>query len=276
MTQTIAFIGGGNMARSLIGGLATRGRSAHDIVVADPLRASLDALKSRYGVRVTNDNAAAARGASIVVLAVKPQDLHPVVNQIKTELLASRPLVLSVAAGIRATAIQRWAGGLPVVRAMPNRPALQGHGITALYATPEVDAPGRRTAEDLLATVGSTLWIGRESDMDVVTAVSGSGPAYFFLLIELLEQAATELGLPPEVSRKLATETAFGSGAMAREAAESAAVLRQQVTSKGGTTEAALHHLDSNGVRKLFIDAVAAAARRSKQLADELGGDSAA
>jgi pyrroline-5-carboxylate reductase len=274
MTQTIAFIGGGNMARALIGGLIARGRAAQSIVVADPLDAQLDALRSAYEVRVTRDNGAALRGASIVVLAVKPQELRAVVTSMREELLANRPLLISVAAGVRTSAIQRWAGGLAVVRSMPNRPALQGCGITALYATPDVDANGRRDAEQLLASVGTTLWVTRESDMDIVTAVSGSGPAYFFLLIEMLEEAAIELGLSPEISRKLATETAFGSGAMARDAKEAAAVLRQQVTSKGGTTEAALRHLDSNGVRRLFLEAVTAAARRSAQLADESGQDS--
>ena len=273
MTQTIAFIGGGNMARSLVGGLRARGIASERIVVADPLPAQLDALHASYGVRVTNDNKVAARDADIVVLAVKPQELHNVVASIAPELRSRSPLIISVAAGVRATAIQRWAGGLPVVRCMPNRPALQGCGITALYATPDVGAAQRRSAEDLLATVGSTLWLTRESDMDVVTAVSGSGPAYFFLLIELLEEAARSLGLPADVSRKLATETAFGSGAMARDAADSAAVLRQQVTSKGGTTEAALRHLEAHGVRQLFVEAVTAAARRSAQLADELGGE---
>jgi pyrroline-5-carboxylate reductase len=274
MTQTIAFIGGGNMARALIGGLTARGRASKSIVVADPIEAQLDALQAAYDVRATGDNLEAVRGASIVVLAVKPQELRAVVTSMREALLASRPLLISVAAGVRTSAIQRWAGGLPVVRAMPNRPALQGCGITALYATDDVDANGRDTAEQLLASVGATLWVTRESDMDIVTAVSGSGPAYFFLLIEMLEQAGVELGLSPEISRKLATETAFGSGAMAREAEEAAAALRAQVTSKGGTTEAALRHLESNGVRRLFVEAVAAAARRSAQLADESGEDS--
>jgi pyrroline-5-carboxylate reductase len=271
MTQMIAFIGGGNMARGLVGGLTARGVPSDRIVVADPLPAQLDALRTGYGVRVTSDNKAAVRDADIVVLAVKPQELRGVVTSIESELRSRSPLVISVAAGVRSTAIQQWTGGLPVVRCMPNRPALQGHGITALYATPDVDAEQRRIAEELMAAVGSTFWLKLESDMDVVTAVSGSGPAYFFLLIEMLEEAARSLGLPPDVSRKLATETAFGSGSMAREATESAAVLRQQVTSKGGTTEAALHHLEANGVRQLFMEAVAAAARRSAQLADELG-----
>jgi pyrroline-5-carboxylate reductase len=274
MNQTIAFIGGGNMARALIGGLTARGRPAKSIVVADPIDAQLDALQAAYDVRATRDNLEAVRGASIVVLAVKPQELRAVVTSMQEVLLANRPLLISVAAGVRTSAIQRWAGGVPVVRCMPNRPALQGCGITALYATPDVAANGRLEAEQLLASVGTTLWVTRESDMDVVTAVSGSGPAYFFLLIELLEEAGIELGLSPEISRKLATETAFGSGAMAREAKEAAAVLREQVTSKGGTTEAALRHLDANGVRRLFVEAVTAAARRSAQLADESGEDS--
>jgi pyrroline-5-carboxylate reductase len=156
---------------------------------------------------------------------------------------------------------------------MPNRPALQGCGMTGLYATDDVEATGRRTAEQILGAVGATIWLEQESDMDAVTALSGSGPAYFFLLIEMMEQAGVQLGLSAEISRKLATETAYGSGLMAREAAESPATLRQQVTSKGGTTEAALKHLESHQVRQIYVEALAAAARRSAELAQEFGTD---
>jgi pyrroline-5-carboxylate reductase len=273
MKQRLTFLGGGNMGRSLTGGLIARGVAPEQITVADPFAAALAALKSDYGISTTGSNVEAVRGADVVVLAVKPQELHNVVNEVREEILARRPLLISIAAGIRAADIQRWAGGLAVVRCMPNRPALQGCGITALYATADVASEGRDLAEQILGAVGATLWLERESDMDTVTAVSGSGPAYFFLLIEMLEQAGQSLGLSAEVSRKLAVETAYGAGCMARDSSEPAATLRQQVTSKGGTTEAALRHLEAHDVRAIFAQAVAAAAQRSAQLADQLSKD---
>lgn len=267
---TLSFIGGGNMARSLIGGLIARGTRADEIMVADPVAAQRDALRSQYGVDVTADNAEAARNARLLILAVKPQEMRNVTLGLEASL-PQDCLIVSVAAGIRASEIQRWAKGRPVVRCMPNRPALQGCGITALYATPDVAASARERAEAVLSAVGSTLWVTQESHMDIVTAVSGSGPAYFFLLIEMLEQAGANLGLPADVSHKLAVETAYGAGLMAREASESPATLRDQVTSKGGTTEAALQHLEAHDVRAIFADAIAAAARRSRELAEQFG-----
>jgi pyrroline-5-carboxylate reductase len=271
MHKTIAFIGGGNMARSLIGGLLARGWRAQQIVVADPMPAQLESLRTQLAVRVTDDNATAAREADIVVLSVKPQEMQRAAIGIRQALAARRPLLISVAAGIRASDIQRWLPGVPIVRSMPNRPALQGCGMTGLYAAPDVSAELRAEAEEILGAVGATLWLEREQHMDVVTAVSASGPAYFFLLIEMLEHAGTAQGLSPEVSRRLAIETAYGSGAMARAARESPAVLREQVTSKGGTTEAAVKVLEEGRIREAFDAAVAAATRRAAQLADEFG-----
>ena len=273
MSQTLAFIGGGNMARSLIGGLIARGRAGSDLIVSDPVPTQLDSLRSQYGVRVATNNAAAASEAEVVILAVKPQDLRSVTIGMREALETKRPLLISVAAGIRASDIERWAGGLPVVRCMPNRPALQGCGMTGLFATPLVSAQPRELAAEIVSAVGATLWLSEERQMDAVTAISGSGPAYFFLLIEMMEDAGVALGLPREVSRKLAIETAYGSGLMAREASETPAVLRAQVTSKGGTTEAALNHLESHRVRSLFEEAIAAAARRSAELARDLAKD---
>jgi len=186
--------------------------------------------------------------------------------------LSSRALIISVAAGIKASSIHDWSGGIPVVRCMPNRPALQGCGMTGLFATDNVSAEHRKLAENTLNAVGATIWIEQESHMDVVTAISGSGPAYFFLLIEMLEQTGAKLGLSPEVSHRLAVETAYGSGFMAREAQESASTLREQVTSKGGTTAAALDVLEANKVRDIFAAAIEAAARRSAELAEQFGG----
>lgn len=269
--MTIAFIGGGNMARSLVGGLLARGWRAEQIVAADPLPAQLDSLRAQFAVRVTDDNVVAARDADVIVLAVKPQMMRKAAGEIRTAIAAKRPLLISVAAGIRASDIQRWLPGIAIVRAMPNRPALQGCGMTGLYATEDVSTARRALAEQILGAVGATLWLEREQHMDIVTAVSGSGPAYFFLLIEMLEQAGVAQGLSPEVSRKLAIETAYGSGAMAHAATEPPAVLREQVTSKGGTTAAALQVLEDRRVREAFDAAVAAATRRAAELADEFG-----
>jgi pyrroline-5-carboxylate reductase len=272
MKQRIAFIGGGNMGRSLIGGLIARGTEPSQLTVADPYAPTLESLKTQYGVRTVTSNADAVRDANVVLLAVKPQELRKVVTGLEKEIAQGKPLLISVAAGILAADIQRWAGGASVVRCMPNRPALQGCGVTALYANDQVPQTSRALAEQILGAVGATLWVDRETDMDTVTAISGSGPAYFFLLIEMLEAAGQSLGLSADVARKLAVETAYGSGFMAREATDSPATLREQVTSKGGTTEAALKHLEANNVRAIFSQAVAAAAQRSAQLAKELGG----
>jgi pyrroline-5-carboxylate reductase len=272
MKQRIAFIGGGNMGRSLIGGLLAKGAEPAQIVVADPYAPTLESLRTQYNVQTVTNNADAVRAADVVLLAVKPQQLRTVVSELQELIAGKRPLLISIAAGILATDIQRWAGGVPVVRCMPNRPALQGCGVTALYADGQVSEANRALAEQILAAVGATLWVNHESDLDTVTAISGSGPAYFFLLIEMLEATGQALGLSAEVARKLAVETAYGSGCMARESTDSPATLRQQVTSKGGTTEAALKHLEANNVRAIFSQAVSAAAERSAQLAKELGG----
>ena len=270
MTFDLAFIGGGNMARSLIGGLLARGTAASSIVVAEPLEAQRAALRNQYGIEVTADNRAAASAADTIVIAVKPQEMRNVTTGL-ADVLAPASVLVSVAAGIRASDIQRWAAGRAVVRCMPNRPALQGCGMTALYATQDVHPAARERAESVMRAVGATLWVDQEAHMDVVTAVSGSGPAYFFFLIEVLEQTGVKLGLSESVAHRLAVETAYGSGLMAREATESAATLREQVTSKGGTTAAALAHLEAHNARAIFADAVAAAARRSTELAEQFG-----
>jgi pyrroline-5-carboxylate reductase len=198
--------------------------------------------------------------------------MAPVARSIAGQVATSRALVISVAAGIRLQDIARWLGpGVPLIRTMPNRPALIGAGITALYAMPTVDTASRQTAETILAACGPTVWVPDELQLDVVTAVSGSGPAYFFLLIECLEAAGVQLGLAPATARKLAIETARGSGQMAAEATDSPAELRAQVTSKGGTTAAALEVLEAAGVRGTFAAAVAAGASRSAELAREFG-----
>jgi pyrroline-5-carboxylate reductase len=272
MTEQIAFVGGGNMATSLIGGLLARGMSPAQIVVADPEPSQRARLEHDHGVRTAADAATAAAAAQTIVLAVKPQQMAEVARSIAGLVASRRPLVISVAAGIRLQDLARWLGpGVPLVRCMPNRPALIGAGITALYAAPEVPAASRAAADRILAACGPTVWVPEESQLDVVTAVSGSGPAYVFLLIECLESAGIELGLDPATARRLAVETAHGAGRMAAESPDSPAELRAQVTSKGGTTAAALQVLDTAGVRAIFAAAVAAGARRSTELAAEFG-----
>jgi pyrroline-5-carboxylate reductase len=271
----IALIGGGHMARALIGGWLGRGVPAPRLRAADPSAEARAAAERDFpGLRAFERNADAATGAGVWILAVKPQVLRDVALDLAPLAVRERPLVISVAAGIRAAELQRWLGaGVPVVRTMPNRPALVGAGVTALYAAPGVDAAQRELAGALLAAVGATVWVQDEAQLDAVTAVSGSGPAYFFLLIELLEDAARREGLPSDVAHRLAVETAYGAARMAKESRDDAATLRVQVTSKGGTTAAALAVLESAGLRDIVCRAVAAATQRSRELAADFGRD---
>jgi pyrroline-5-carboxylate reductase len=274
--RKLAFIGGGNMAGALIGGLVRRGVPASHLVVADPGAAQREGLAAAWGISAVADNAIAVAGAEVVLLAVKPQQLRAVALGLAPHLqaapLEARPLVISVAAGIPHAALARWFGaGVPVVRTMPNRPALNGFGATGLYAPESVGAAHRALAESIMAAVSATVWVEHEAQMDTVTALSGSGPAYFFLFMEALEAAAHERGLPAEVAHRLTLETAYGAAAMARDCPDSLATLREQVTSRGGTTAAALAVLDGAGLRAIVAHAVAAADRRSAELAAEFG-----
>jgi pyrroline-5-carboxylate reductase len=270
--RRLAFIGGGNMAAALIGGLTKRGLPATRIVVADPSRDQLERLVREYGVTAAADNVSAATGAEVVILAVKPQQMRSVAQGLCSHLAQSKALVVSIAAGIPHAALARWFGAqVPVVRTMPNRPALNGFGATGLYAPTSVGAANRALAEAIMAAVSATIWVEHESQMDTVTALSGSGPAYFFLFMEALEAAAHERGLPNDIAHKLTLETAFGAAQMARDSSEPLSTLREQVTSKGGTTAAALDVLDAAGLRAIVAHAVAAADRRSAELAAEYG-----
>jgi pyrroline-5-carboxylate reductase len=270
--RRLAFIGGGNMAAALIGGLTKRGLPAARIAVADPSVDQLRRLVGDYGIEAADDNAGAARGAEVVILAVKPQHMRAVATGLAPSL-SGPPLLISVAAGIPHAALARWLGPqIPLVRAMPNRPALNGFGATGLFAPAGVGAANRALAETIMAAVSATVWVEHESQMDTVTALSGSGPAYFFLFMEALEAAAHERGLPRDVAHQLTLETAFGAAQMARHSPQSLAALREQVTSKGGTTAAALDVLDAAGLRAIVAHAVAAAERRSAELAAEYGG----
>ncbi len=270
--RRLAFIGGGNMAAALIGGLTKRGLPSERVVVADPSQDQLNRLVRDYGVKTAADNVSAVAGAEVVILAVKPQLLRAVALNLAPHMAATPPLLISVAAGIPHAALARWFGPrVPIIRTMPNRPALNGFGATGLFAPPSVGAAYRALAETIMAAVSATVWVEHESQMDTVTALSGSGPAYFFLFMEALETAAHERGLPTHIAHQLTLETAFGAAQMARQSADSLATLREQVTSKGGTTAAALEVLNSAGLRAIVAHAVAAADRRSAELAAEYG-----
>jgi len=267
----IALVGGGNMGRSIAGGLVAAGQDPARLTVSDPRPEAREALAAQLGVRVTDDNQAAAAGAEVVVLAVKPPLVPVVAREIAPALAGRDAVVVSVAAGVRTADLARWLGGAAaVVRAMPNTPALVGAGATALYAPPGVGRPHRERAEAVLRAVGLTLWLEDEALMDAVTALSGSGPAYLFLVMEALEAAGRGLGLPPEQARLLTLQTAYGAAKMALEADEPPEALRRRVTSPGGTTERALAVLEARGLREAFAEALRAARDRSRELAEEL------
>lgn len=267
----IAFIGGGNMARSLIGGLLETGINPDNIRVSDP---NVGALATDFPVKTYTDNIAAIEGANVVVLAVKPQILPEVVKNLATASPTTHlPLFISIAAGIRTQDIARWLGNeqAAIVRVMPNTPALVRSGASALFAVKHVSTAQKQLAESILRAVGLTIWLDEEVQMDAVTALSGSGPAYFFLLMEVMEKAGINLGLPAETARLLTLQTGFGAAKMALESQHDAATLRAQVTSKGGTTEQAVQTLQQGGLQELFDRALQAAQQRSINLAEELG-----
>lgn len=269
----IVFIGGGNMARSLIGGLVADGLPADNIHVLDTQKTVLKALKQEFAVQVHDDLATAVTSADVIVLAVKPQQMQEVVKSLAT-VWPANALLISIAAGIRLADLGRWLqSDAAIVRAMPNTPSLVQAGATALFANDNVKEQQREQAEAILRAVGLALWLDSETKMDAVTALSGSGPAYFFLVMEAMENAAIELGLPQETARLLCLETAFGASKMALESDLPAATLRQQVTSPGGTTERAIHELEDGGLHGLFENALVAAALRARELGDQLGQD---
>jgi len=267
----ISFLGGGNMANALIGGLLKRHYSAAAIQVVEPFEEARTRLTDHFGVRCTDHVDAASQACDFWVLAVKPQQMRAALAPLSGRL--SSQVVISIAAGLRLDALSRWLGGhRKVVRCMPNTPALIGLGITGLVALPEVERDERHEAEKILEAVGQTLWFDDEAKLDAVTAVSGSGPAYVFYFIEALIQAGAELGLNPEDARRLALATFTGASHLAVDSGEDAAVLRARVTSKGGTTEAALQVMESAGVKDAIRRAAAAACARGMELGDELGG----
>ena len=268
----LAFIGGGNMARALIGGLMAKGARASAFSVVEPLPAARRRLAAKFKVRASAAPDARTLAADTVVLAVKPQDMRAAVAPLAGKL--GGKLVISVAAGIRLKDLARWLGGhAKLIRCMPNTPALIGAGIAGLYAPAGASAAEKRRAERILGAVGKVVWVKDEALLDPVTAVSASGPAYVFWFIEQLAQSAQALGLAPEVAAELALETVLGSAKLAAGSREPPAVLRERVTSKGGTTAAALRVFEEEGLAERFRRAVAAASRRGTEMGDELGRD---
>ncbi len=271
MSQVIAFIGGGNMAASLIGGWIQAGRPASAIRVVELSEPRREQLASDYGVAVYADAAAAVDGATALVLAVKPQQMREACANLR---VAPGTTVISIAAGIRIASLQAWLGhDLHHIRCMPNTPALLGAGITGLYTDAATPATARALADAVLGAAGQTVWLDSEAQIEAVTAVSGSGPAYFFLVTEVMREAGVRLGLSAETAARLARQTLIGAARMT-ETDTDVAELRARVTSKGGTTEAAVQSLENGGIRTIFNQALEAAARRGAELGQQLSGES--
>jgi pyrroline-5-carboxylate reductase len=265
----IAFIGGGNMASAIIGGLLRQGLPSAQLEVVEPFAPAREKLAEQFGIAAAADPGAALQRAALVVWAVKPQTFRDAAAQARAH--TQNALHLSVAAGIRSDSIATWLGTQRIVRCMPNTPALIGKGITGLYARAGVEAADQRLAEQVIATTGESLWVGNEAQLDAVTALSGSGPAYFFFFLEAMTQAGVEMGLAREQAYRLAVATFSGAAELARASDEPPQVLRQRVTSKGGTTYAAITSMEQDGLQALFVKALRAAQRRARELGDEFG-----
>ncbi|MFO2462051.1 pyrroline-5-carboxylate reductase [Pseudomonas sp. 15FMM2] len=266
----IAFIGAGNMAASLIGGLRAKGLQAAQICASDPGAESRARVSAEHGIKTFADNAEAIQDADVIVLAVKPQAMKAVCQALRPSLQPHQ-LVVSIAAGINCASMKTWLGEQPIVRCMPNTPSLLRQGVSGLYATCEVSPTQRNQAQELLSAVGIALWLEQEQQLDAVTAVSGSGPAYFFLMIEAMTAAGVKLGLSRETAAQLTVQTALGAAQMAVSSDVDAAELRRRVTSPNGTTQAAIESFQAGGFEALVEKALGAAAHRSAELAEQLG-----
>ncbi len=270
-TPTLVFIGGGNMAHALINGLLSDGTPPDSIIVAEPDAERRERLAANLGIRTRDDNQGAAREADVLILAVKPQVLESVARDLSAIVRQRRPLCLSIAAGVTHATLQQWLGkDVPLVRTMPNTPAMIQAGATGLYASSRVTEQQKDQAERIMRSVGLTQWVNDESLMDAVTAVSGSGPAYFFLIMEAMEQTAIKLGLPAETAHLLVLQTSLGAARMALENQSDLADLRHSVTSPGGTTEQAIQSFEQNGLRQLIEQALTAARDRSVELSHDM------
>jgi pyrroline-5-carboxylate reductase len=267
--QPIAFIGGGNMASAIIGGLIRDGMPASEIEVVEPFGEAREKLKSQFGVQAQERATAQLARAALVVWAVKPQTFKDGAAAVRP--FVSQALHLSVAAGIRSDSIAAWLGTQRIVRSMPNTPALIGKGMTALFARPGLQKEDKAWVEEVIATTGESLWVDDESLLDAVTAISGSGPAYVFFFLEAMAQAGVEMGLSRDHAYRLALGTFAGASELARVSSEPPEVLRQRVTSKGGTTYAAITSMEQDRVQALFIKALHGAQQRAKELGDEFG-----
>jgi len=266
----LTFIGGGNMATSLIGGLVEKGYPATALTVSEPLKENCTRLSDQFGINTTDDNAIACRTADVIVLAVKPQ----VMKQVAASLAGSlnhRPLIISIAAGISMDALASWLGtDLPIVRCMPNTPALVQTGAAGLFANANVSSIQKQLAGDILDAVGISCWLSEEADIDAVTALSGSGPAYYFLIMEIMEQIGVELGLSSAVARQLTLQTALGAAKMALDSDVDAGELRRRVTSPGGTTQRAIETFQQGDLKALFRQAMNGAVLRAQEMSAEL------
>lgn len=268
-SSAIAFIGGGNMASAIIGGLRASGRAASDLIVVEPNAEQRARLAQEHGVQALDAAGPALARAGTVVWAVKPQLFKAAAGPCAQHV--SQALHLSVMAGIRSDAIVAATGSAHVVRSMPNTPALIGQGISGLYARAEVTADERGAIEQLLAPTGRVVWVAQEADLDAVTALSGSGPAYVFYFVEAMIEAAQAMGLSAEQGKQLALATFAGAAELAQRSSEPPEVLRERVTSKGGTTYAALTSMEAGGIKPAFVKAMRAAQQRAKELGDEFG-----
>ena len=261
----LAFMGAGNMAQAIIGGLIENGSNAADIWAADPIESQLTELNSR-GVNTTTDNLTAASNADVIIISVKPDIVESLAKEVAS--ITSDKLFISVAAGTTTSALTSWLKNRAVVRCMPNTPSLVRKGMTGLFASNSVNNEQRQTANTILSAIGETLWFDEENSLDAVTAVSGSGPAYFFYIMEVMQLAAEAQGLSLSASKQLVLQTALGAAEMALQSSYSAAELRQKVTSPGGTTAAALAIFKERGLETIFADAVSAARKRSEELSN--------
>lgn len=270
-SSTISFIGAGNMASAIIGGMLDNGYQAGNIWVSAPDDSHLQALRDRFGVSVTTDNRHCAQQADMVVLAVKPQVMAEVCRDIAPVVQNTRPLLVSIAAGLGSDTLDGWlGGGLPLVRVMPNTPSLVGKGAAGLFANAAVTAEQKTMVQSVFESIGSALWVEDEEQLHGVTALSGSGPAYFFLMLEALEAAATEAGIAPETARELAIQTMAGAAEMAARSEHDPAQLKRNVMSPGGTTERAINTFEDGGMRDLVQKAYNAAFERSQEMSKEL------
>lgn len=263
----ITFIGAGNMTRSLIGGLVNKGYCPSHIWAADPHQEKLQSLQQQFGINISTDNHQAIANAEVVIFAIKPQVFARVAQTLADAIQQKQPLIISIAAGIDLAHLQQWLGqGIAIVRCMPNTPSLVGYGAAGMYATPLVTDEQRQQAKQIMEAVGIAVWLEQEGLIDVVTALSGSGPAYFFLMMEAMVQAAQQLGLSAEIAQVLTVQTALGSAKMASQKYADLLKLRQQVTSPGGTTETAVEVLVTGGLTELFAEALAKATQRAMEL----------